>query len=348
MKKLVIVLLCFFFFTPVTAYGADYEQQLDDIVQDYDIELLSDFSLSDIADMVAEYLKEQSCYPLKIFFRISAIMLIFSLSQALSNGATDVKVTDNICTLTVFITLLTPINSILTTVSENLFSVKNFMVTFLPVFSGITMASGEFTTSMVYSGFFLAAMTAVSQLCLNVIIPSVKLFVAIHISDTLSPHIRLESLGQFYVKAVKNLMKVSVSAICFMLTLQTTISQGKDTLAVKTGKILAGTAIPVIGSALQDAVSGVYAAMESIKGYAGAVGLSATVMIFIPSIIMLSVYWLCTQRLCVVGDILGASTINKCVNGFTQAIELILAVIFLYMIMLIFSITIMIALTNGV
>ena len=336
------------FLYPVTAYGADYEKQIDDIKEEYNIEIITEDSVNHLYEFTVDIVKKHTSQPISLFFKISAIIMLYSLADILVGDSRSLNVMNNICTLTVFTTLISPLKNILTAVSEKLLTVNNFMTTFLPVFAGINLASGEFSTAVLYNGFFLVAVSAVSQLCLHIIIPSVRIYFSIIVSDSLSAYIKLKSLADFYIKAVKALMKIMVSAICFFLTLQTIIGQGRDTLAVKTGKIIAGNAIPVIGSALQDAIAGVYAAMESIKGYAGAVGMSGVIMIFIPTIRLLAVYWLFSQILCIICDISGAQTIYKCMYGFLQITELLLAVVFLYSVMLIFSITIMIALTNGV
>lgn len=351
MKRIILFIFLFTVAFPVKTYAvADYTYQLDEITREYslnDTPLLSadiETLFTYIKESIFSSLKE----PVTITVRVAAVIFLYSISKAIFEENTLTGIADNVCVLTVFISLLTAVNTVLAFVTDNLTTVKNFMTTFIPVYAGIIMSSGEFFTSSVFTGFFLSALIVISNICLNVIIPSLKIFLSLIISDSLSPHIRLKSIGDFYIKTVKNLMKISVSLICFLLTMQTTISRGKDTLAVKAGKVIAGTAIPVIGSTLQDAVSGVYASMESIKGYAGVVGLTAVVMIFLPSIISLAIYWLHTGILYILADITDASVLCKCIKGFTDVIELILSMITMYMVMFIFSVTIMIAVTNGV
>ena len=143
-------------------------------------------------------------------------------------------------------------------------------------------------------------------------------------------------------------MKTIVSVICFILTVQTTISQGKDTLAVKAASFVSGAAIPVIGSALQDAMTSIYSSMEAIKGFAGAVGIIGIGSIFLPSIVSLTVYWLFTNLLYIISDVFESKSISVCLKGFITVTELVLSNVILYGIMLLFSLTIMISITNGV
>ena len=353
MKKTIIFLVFIFvLILPVKAYAAeDYIQKIEDITQQYNINNieLSEISVTDVIDYILTNIKEKRSEPIKLTTKLIAVILLYSVVQVIyADNVQGNVVYDNICTLIVFTNLLEPTRQILSLISNNLFSVKNFMVSFLPVYAGVSMASGEVFSSAIYTGFLLSAMVFISDMCLSVVLPSVRVYFALIISNAMSPYIRLKSMADFYTKAVKGIMRISVSVICFILTIQSTIAQGKDTLAVKAGKILAGSAIPIIGSTLQDAVSSVYAGMESIKGFAGAAGLVTVAGIFLPSIIYLIVYWCRTNFLYIICDIFDAAQIKTCIKGFIEIIQLMISIVVLYMVMLIFALTILIAVTNGI
>lgn len=352
MKKIVFtIIVSAIFLLPVKVFAAEtFLQEIEDLTQQYsneDVDFINN-DLSETADYLIEILKKNLTKPLKITFKLAAVILFYSIVQIMyADGVKANMIYETVCTLIVFINLLNPLKELLILISDNLYSVKNFMVSFLPIFAGISMASGEVFSSSVYTGFLLTSMVFVSNICLNQILPSVKIYFALIISNALSPYIRLKSLSDFYIKSIKSLMQISVSFICFILTIQTTITQGKDTLAVKAGKLLSGGAIPVIGSTLQDAVASVYASMESIKGFAGATGLATVVGIFLPSLITLLIYWCLTNRLYIFSDIFDAVQIKRCIKGYMEIVGLMISIVVLYTVMLIFSITIFIALTNG-
>ncbi len=354
MKKILIALLTTaLFFMPLKVSAApDYEQQINQLAEDYNISVdnLMDLSLEDIVRYIAQQIENTAKQPLQLFVKTVAIILLFAVIKAVETekNTTASNIIDNVFTLIVFINLLNPVKTIIEIIISDLQSLKNFMTVFLPVFAGISMSSGEFFTSTIYSGFFLTSLVFISDFLLNYIIPSLQVYFSLIISDTLSPFIRLKSISDFYVKAVRWIMKSIVSVICFVLTLQTTISQGKDTLTVKAGKFITSVAVPVIGSALQDAVGSVYASMEAIKGFAGAVGIAGIALIFLPSLITLAVYWVCTNCLYITGDLFELKAVSGCIKGFITVIELVISIVLLYMVMLLFSITIMISVTNGV
>lgn len=351
MKKTVAILaLLAFLFMGTKVSARDYGRQINDIAQEYNIdaERVTDITPKDVMDYIVNAVKEQAQRPIKLCMKSIAVILLCALVKSFESGAGQNTITDSVCTVMVFLNLLTPIGQAVKMVAENLESIKTFMSSFLPIYAGISMASGEFTTSAVYSGFFLMSLIFMANFSLGTVLPSMQMYFALIISNALSPYIKLQSICDFYTKAVKWVMRTMVSVICLILTLQTTISQGADNLAVKAGKALAGTAVPVIGSVLQDAVGSVYASMEAIKGFAGAVGILVIVYIFLPAFITLAVYWVCTQLMYIVCDMFDVKSVKSCVSGFTNIVELMMSLVVLFMIMLIFSLTIMISLTNGV
>ena len=351
MKRICTLLIILILIFPVKTYAADgYTEKINEITEQFtnNTDILN-ISVSDVFDYLKNTVADNISAPLRISVKMLVVILVYSTVRALyENRYGAYAVYDKRCTAIVFINLLTPLKNITDMISENLFSVKNFMISFLPVYAGISMASGEVFSSQIYTGFFLSAIIFISTVCINVIIPSVKFYFSIIISDTLSSYIRLGKLRDFYIKTIKLIMSVSVSVICFILTLQTAITGSKDTLAVKAGKIFSSAAIPVIGSALQEAVNSVYSGMETIKGFAGASGLLAVMSIFAPSLIILAIYYFFTNILYILADIFDAQSISKCLKGYIDVIQLISSVVVLYVIMLIFAITIMISITNGV
>ena len=350
MKKTIIILIFCIMAFPLHVKAVDYRREIENIADEYDINMdfTDGFTLENVWNYIKETVVEKAEKPLQLTASLTGIVLLCAVVKTLRPGSSKDNLCEIVCTLIIFLNILTPLQQIVSVVSENLISVKSFMASFLPVFAGISVASGEIITSSIYTGIFLSGMVFAADLCVDVILPSVSLYFALIVSDAISPYIRLKSLGDFYLKLVRWSMRSIVSVICFLLTVQTSVSQGSDTLAVKTGKLLAGSAIPVIGSTLQDAVGSVFAGMESIKGFAGAAGIAGVASIFLPSLLMLIIYRMCLNIIYICCDVFELASAGACVKGFMDITELMISVVFLFMVMLIFSLTIMISMTNGV
>lgn len=352
MKKVFIfIFLALFMLKPVRAEAVDYRDEINSLTDNYgvDREIAASLSFADIVNYIKETVKEKIREPYILTLKLLGIVFICSIagtfSTEKSNNVTEAA--DVLCTFMMFVTLLQPFEKMSLMISENLTAVKDFMSAFIPLYAAIATASGEILTSAVYSGMFLSGLIFTANFCISAVLPSLKAYYALIIANSVSMHIRLKSVCEFYIKSVKWIMRTIVSVICFFITLQTTVSRGNDNLAVKAGKLLAGSAIPVVGSALQDAVGSVYAGMESIKGFAGAAGTVTVVSIFLPSVVTIFLYWFSLNLLYMVSDMFDTAILSGCIKSFIDITELLLSVVILFIVLFVLSSTIMIGLTNG-
>lgn len=358
MKKICFILAVLFTCSfPVFAENNDadannYIAQIEHIAEENNInsEQINDFDINSIVTYLKNEIFKNISEPLKIFYKISAILILAAMLNLFeSNQSKNITtIVNSLCLLVIFLNLLTPFKNMIYIVSQNLIDLKNFMATFLPIFASISIASGQIVSSTIYTGLFLMGIVFISDICVKFILPTINLFLAVNVTSSVSQSFDLKSLCEFYTKFIKIFMTIIVSVLCFVLTIQSTIAQGQDNLAVKTGKFLISSTVPIIGSALQGAVGSVYASMQVVKGFAGIVGVVSIAQMFIPTLIVLSVNWLCLSAGIVVSDVLDNKQSSGVLKGFQNVIEILFSIVFLFSVLLIFSITIIIKSTQGV
>ncbi len=348
-KYFCIILIALWIVFPLKVYAVDYKDEIDNIAEQYDInrDNIYNISINDIYIYIKDNLIRQRQEPIKLCVKMLALIMLSAVVKAIDVGDNINHTTDLLCAMMAFISLVKPVQQMLEIITAVLFDIKNFMVSFVPVFAGITLAAGEAITSSVTSGFFLTGIITVCNFCINIIIPSVQIYLAIIISSAAQNIIELKSLSEFYLKSVKWVLKSIVSIICFILTLQTTLTRPGDSLKIKAGKMIAGSTIPVIGSVLQDAVAGVYAGMEVIKGFAGVVGIMSVVNIFLPAMLLLITYYICFNLLYIACDMFSIKPASRCIKGFENIIELLISIIVIFVILFVFFLVIVITFTKG-
>ena len=154
MKKILIIMMGLYILIPLKAYAVgDYSQQLDEITEEYnlDLSLYEKFSLENVADYITDNIKNKIERPFELAIKLIAIVFLYSVAKSVYSDDMADSVYDNICVLIMFTNLLSPLRETIGIISNNLFQIKNFMVAFLPVYSGISFASGEFLTSILYT-----------------------------------------------------------------------------------------------------------------------------------------------------------------------------------------------------
>ncbi len=353
MKKIIIAFMVFFLLAfPVSAQTNTYEDKILEFTEqnNIDYDALKQSPFETLWDTIKNAFFENFTKPLKVFYKISAILILSAfLNFFVSDSSKEmVKLINTLCILVVFCNIFQDFLRQTNVIISGLTDMKNFMIAFIPIFSSISFASGEMVTSTVYTGFFLLSVIVTADFCIRYIVPSVKLFFALGITNSISNVFKIDALCEFYSKAVKLIMTAVVSILCFALSLQTTITQGQDSLALKTGKFIVTSAVPIIGSTLQGAIGSVYASMGVLKGFFGLVGIVVIVNIFLPTIITLAVNWVGYYLMIALSDVLENKAATDILSCFKNVIEILLSMLVLFMVLLIFSLTIMIKVTQGV
>lgn len=339
---------------PVSAQESHtvYEKQVQQITEENGIDLqqIKQAPLETIWDAVKKAVVNGTGNNLSVFAKIAAILLITSLVNLFTpdDNSQIAKIVSIVSVAAIFNGAIHNFTQQIGSISESMFDIKNFMIAFMPVFAGVSFASGEMITSTVYTGFFLISIVSVANFCINYIIPSLNVFMAVGVTSAVSSVFDLKPLCEFYSKAVKTAMTAAVSVLCFMLSVQTTITQGQDTLAVKTGKMIVTSAVPVIGSALQGAVSSVYTSMGVLKGFFGLAGIAVIIGIFMPGIVSLAANWAGYSVLIVISKLLENKAAADILDCFRQIVEIMLSMTVLFMVLLVFSMSVMIKLIQGV
>lgn len=353
MKKLILTVLIFAAVC-IPVYAAEsenvYYEKVTAFVEEYDVDFhnLKNYPFETLWDAVKKAVTDKFKSPFELFFRITAVLLLTSfINFFASDRYKQIVNTVNVVTMLVLFTNISDsFISMCTEITSGLTDVRNFMTAFLPVFAGISFASGEMITSTVYTGFFMVCVVTVADFCMKYIVPSINLFMALGITSSISQVINLKPLCRLYSKAVKIGMTAAVSVLCFFLTLQTTITQGQDSMAVKTGKLIVNSAVPIIGSALQSAVGSIYASMGVLKGFFGIAGILIIINMFLPYVTNLAVNWVGYYLMIALSEILENKTATELLTVFKETTEILLSMSVLFMVLLIFSLTVMIKITQ--
>jgi len=111
---------------------------------------------------------------------------------------------------------------------------------------------------------------------------------------------------------------------------------------LKAGKLFVTSAVPIIGSSLENAVGSIYASMAVLKGFCGLAGIAVIISIFLPHILTLTVSWIGYHIVIALSEMLENKTASNVLNCFREVVEILLSMCVLFSVLLIFSLTIMI------
>ena len=209
MKKLLII---FFALTavwlvvhPQKAF-ADYdegqheiEEQLEDMLADYDIDWsygdISGMTFTELRDKISESTKERLAAPLRLLGILISVILFTAAVRGTSENilGSSGQIFDTICVVTAAAAITPAVFTAYSSTLEAVERLSGFMLVFVPVFAGITIAAGGAVTGGTYSMLILGASTAFAAAVRSFLMPVLSVMAALSVSGSVFPERSVET-----------------------------------------------------------------------------------------------------------------------------------------------------------
>lgn len=309
MKKVIIILILIFIFAlPVNAAdvytetvenssAAEINEALPDEIKDFfkdnnidigDANWNKNLTAKNVFSHILSFFKSGGNAPFRALALLAAVMILSATVEAFTDSKNELGQTLNF--IFSVIVCLSIADGVISVIAASVDAIKGtgvFMLSFVPIYSGIIMLSGAPTAATVSSGLLLLAAEIIVQASAFIIVPLMCAYFGLGLASGVSPLISDNSL----VTAVKNIalwgLALVFTAFAGLLSLQTTLNTAADTVGVKTAKFFVASFVPVAGPALSEALTTVTASVQLLKSSVGLYAVVAIVLILLPLIIEL-------------------------------------------------------------
>ena len=210
---------------------------------------------------------------------------------------------------------------------------EQFIAGFIPVFAGLMVSSGQITSAAVLSSAILGAAAAASSVITLFVKPLTGIIMGLALVSGVNDS-GLYSVADGIKKTVMWVMGIISSVFVGLMGLQGTVSGQSDNLTMRTTKYLVGSSIPIIGSAVSEAVATVSYSFKIIKATVGAAGIVALCGIFLPEIIQLVLCSAAMSFSAIIGDVIGMPNLARSVRAVKGAIDIMTAILAFYFVAL--------------
>lgn len=285
-------------------------------------------------------IKDAFTQPAKIFGKILGILLLCGLMSqvkgAVFQGDMD-HVFSVVSILCMVSFLAKPITECIMKTVESLHSCSLFILSFIPVLSSILAASGQPTAASGYHFMLFAVCQGVSKISAEVLAPCVGIYFALCIISALFPQIGLQGI----TTGMKNIVCWGLGALTTVfvgvLSMQTLVSIGMDSLAIKTSKFLMGSFIPVVGGVLSDAFTAAQGCLKVLRGTVGSFGIITAFFTFLPVLAKVVVWYVIVNIAAEIGNMLSAPQAAAVLKGTGTTLSILIALIMCFVLLLIIS-----------
>lgn len=379
MKRLLVLFLCMMMvcFCPITVYAEEaltptqeeLEQQLEDSgalelpdrlpqetqeslseigVDGVDLEQLANISAGEIIANILRDFTEKLPSVLHAFFAILAVMLIaaFVNSMKLSLGEQPVGGVINLVSMLCMVGIvITPIVSCIAEASAVIGGGAYFMLGCIPVMIGFLAAGGRAGTAS-FSGILLMLCNVISFLASHCIVPVLHIFLGFSVVSSISPNLNLNGICKSFYSAGKWILGFGMTIFSGLLTMQSLAGGAMDAAANKSLRFVVSSFVPIVGSALGEAIGTVHSCAKVLKSGVGAFGILAIVFIFLPILVQCVLWVLSLTAAAGIGDLFELREVSGLLRAASKVLSMLIAILLCCAVMLIISLQIVV-MTGG-
>lgn len=311
-------------------------------LQEFSINTFFEYLFNKVADIIKK--------PFFSFAGCFVIILICALFDGMKttipntsfNGLLSVITSICICGI-----IIMPIIECMSNISKVIKAFGNFMLCFIPIFSGVIAVSGGSTSSLGYSTTVFMVAQILSFFIVDILLPAIGMFLALSVVGSFNESINISGIISSIKKTVIFILSLLVTIFIGLFTLQNSIAVSTDSMGLKTAKFLSSSFIPIVGGALGDALSSVLSCLLLIKSAVGGFGIIVCIVTLLPPTLMV-IFFIFTISLIVgFAKILNMSFIANMMIAVKDCFLILFAFLICYGILIISTTSIMINMSAG-
>ena len=317
----------------------DTKQILSDLELDtVDPESLGSLSFGSVMGKIISLFFGQLSSPAGMLGKLIASAVLCTLAQSLSTGKSEITEIYRITgTLAAVLSVYGCLSECITVTVDCLNELVVFMLSYIPVFAGITSASGSMAagTSFYGTNLFLCECTAFAAK--SVLTPLLGILTAFSVVGAVNPDVKIGNAAAAVKKAICWLIGIIMTVFTGMLTIQSAVGSAADSARSKALRFAASSFIPIIGGSVSETYSAVRGSLGMIRAGTGSVGVVIIAVIVLRPLLMLiaSRAVLAVGKLCC--EILGQNGIAQLASEVGCIITIALSITICISIMFIIS-----------
>ncbi len=277
-----------------------------------------------------------------IALSLSASLGIIVLSSLVS-GMYDKNALDGVLSLCVTasaaLCLIVPITKTVTKALSAVGSGGRVILCFVPVMAGILIGMGKNFTSVGFSGIMLAAAETVTFLTTYFFTPLISAHMALSVCSVSGNAAGTVRTADALKKVTNWSLLFVLGVFVFLLGIQTSVASGADDLGLQTAKFVLGSAVPVVGTAVGEALGTVKGCLSLLGTSVGGYTVIAVSAVFLPTVLELAAWRLALLAVSAVSGFMGNEQTAKLSDGLGNSLGLIIGILLCILVMFIISLT---------
>lgn len=325
------------------AEQSEIADEVDDILSDYDL----DWSIGDISGMtfgelwnrIIDSVSDRLSAPVRLLGTLLAVIVFSAAVKGLGEGFFMKRNNAGLYNMVCVLTAVTAITPPLFVVYENALNAVErtggFMLVFVPIFAGITIACGGTLSGGVYSMMILGASELFTALTNRYLMPILGASAVLAVSGSVFPNVSVDGIVKLIKKIITWAMTVSMTLFTGFTAMKCTLAAKTDGVAVKTAKYIISGFVPIVGGAVSDAYTTVKGSFDVMRSTVGTAGNIAIILFILPPVIEVLIFrgvmWIGTSA----AELLSAEPLVRLMKAIDGSLAIVQSILICYSIMLI-------------
>lgn len=229
-----------------------------------------------------DFLKDGGTAPLKTGLAIIGILLIFASFDGFFRGAAN-NATVFVCFISSIIATA-PIFTVMNSVKSAIQSISTFMLSLVPVYSGIMLSSGQNAAFGGFSTLLLGASEVVSYLISYLFVPVSGAITCLAVCGGISPVTGILRIAEWIKKCSNYAMGIATTLFLGILSLQNTFAIAADGLGLRASKAMLSSTIPIMGPAIAETIATAKGCLNLLRSGVGIYAVIAVGILALPVI----------------------------------------------------------------
>lgn len=331
------------------AFADELPASVEDVLEqgESDVQAASEWQLTDLFAWLGEVAGQSWRTPVRFALQACGYLLLAGVLGLVAGGGSWRHCLDSVSLLGFGILSLSAMMSLMDTVVTTAQDCQNYLIAFVPVYSGVAAVGGQSAGALVYSGMFFAMSGFLAAMIEDILLPVMQMYFCFAACACIWGNAGIEEAASLFAKCLHWLLKVCGVIFSLVLGLQNILAGSVDNAVMKTGKSALQGFIPVVGDAAAAALSGAAAAVQMLKGSLALAALGALAILFLPVFLHCLLYTAAFAGAGIVASSIGQKQSGRLCKLYFEGTRLCASVLVLYFFMVFLSTALLLVSGNG-
>ena len=290
---------------------------------------LSSLSFDGVLNEIASMAQDSADSPLRGLISVTAMLLLCSMLTAYrgSLNADTGNALELVLSLCLSAAVALPASAVITSIGEVVANSSRLMLAYVPVMALLLTASGSLSGSAAYYAAVLGAGEGVAQLSSGVILPLLRMLLGMSIAAGASNGADLGGFIASASKAARWITAFMMAIFTAVLGLKQVVAGSLDSVTGKAARFALSSFVPVVGSALSEALRTMQSSLGVLKSGIGVFVILALAVTFLPLVLQVLLWQLTLWLGRAMAQSLNLSRGAGLLNGLAEVFSVMLAVL---------------------